>query len=518
MNHKAEETPPFFIVFRPTALPNKKNALMLFNSYPFIFGFLPAALVGFFLISKFGRAYGASFLALASLFFYGYWNYMYVGLLLASIISNFYLGMKLSHYSSTSKIDRGSLLLKVGVAANLGLLGYYKYYDFFVGAVNESIGTIFPMQHIVLPLGISFFTFTQIAFLVDAHQGKVREHSLIHYTLFVTYFPHLIAGPVLHHKEMMPQFEKPSTYQVSSSNLLIGLTIFGIGLFKKVVLADGISKYVEPVFGGPAIGLTPSFGEAWAGALAYTLQLYFDFSGYTDMAIGLSRCFGIQLPINFNSPYKADSIIEFWRRWHITLSRFLRDYLYIPLGGNKLGSARRYSNLMITMLLGGLWHGPAITFIVWGGLHGVYLAVNHAWRTLLADISLPNSFAWMMKPLRIFITFIAVVVAWVFFRADSLHTAITILGAMAAFDFTISENLVDKEVWTWIILLLGIAWFAPNTQEIMANYEPGLGASNTANRHFHWKPSLLRVLIFGFMTWVALSSMVEDSEFLYYQF
>ena len=300
---------------------------MLFNSYAFIFLYLPLVLLGFFAIARIHQAWAAAWLALASLFFYGYWNPIYVGLLMASIVCNYGFGTWLG-----KAVAQRKRILTLAVSADLLLLGYYKYANFFVDSVNTVSGSDWQVGNIILPLGISFFTFTQIAFLVDTYQGKVKEFNFIHYTLFVTYFPHLIAGPVLHHKEMMPQFALPATYRFNPENMAVGLTIFFIGLFKKVILADGLAEYVGPVFAAHGAGMQLSFIDAWGGALCYTLQLYFDFSGYSDMAIGLSRLFGVTLPLNFHSPYKSVNIVEFWRRWHMTLSRFLRDYLYIPAG------------------------------------------------------------------------------------------------------------------------------------------------------------------------------------------
>ena len=275
---------------------------------------------------------------------------------------------------------QGKRWLLVAIAANLALLAYYKYAIFFVANAQRLIGHVGPLPEIVLPLGISFFTFTQIAFLVDAHRGLAREYSFTHYTLFVTYFPHLIAGPILHHREMMPQFDRRSTYTLDWDNVAVGLTMFIIGLFKKTVIADDMAAFASPAFDAAAGGTQLTLLEAWGAALAYTFQIYFDFSGYTDMALGASRMFGIVLPLNFRSPYKAANIIDFWRRWHITLSRFLRDYVYIPLGGNRKTVPRRYENLLLTMLVGGLWHGAGWTFVFWGALHGIYLVVNHGWR------------------------------------------------------------------------------------------------------------------------------------------
>ncbi|HQT27478.1 MAG TPA: MBOAT family O-acyltransferase, partial [Burkholderiales bacterium] len=361
------------------------------------------------------RELAGIWLGLCSLFFYGYWNFAYVPLLLLSICANYAFGFM---------IGKGKRMLIPGLLFNLALLGYYKYAHFFLSNIDRLAGFDWQIGRIVLPLGISFFTFTQIAYLMDVKRGEAREYSFSHYLLFVTYFPHLIAGPILHHKEMMPQFEKGKG--PSFEDFSVGMTIFFVGLFKKVLLADGISVYVAPVFGAHASGIEPTFVDAWFGALAYTFQLYFDFSAYSDMAVGISRLFGITLPVNFYSPYQAVNIVEFWRRWHMTLSRFLRDYLYIPLGGNRKGKARRYLNLMVTMLLGGLWHGAGWTFVIWGGLHGFYLVLNHGWHALKERMSLP-SFGFFGKVFGVALTFLAVVAGWVFFRAANLASAFSVL-------------------------------------------------------------------------------------------
>jgi D-alanyl-lipoteichoic acid acyltransferase DltB (MBOAT superfamily) len=372
----------------------------------------------------------------------------------------------------------------------------------------------------VLPLGISFFTFTQIAFLVDASRGLVREFNFIHYVLFVTYFPHLIAGPVLHHKEMMPQFDKPQTYRLNYECLAVGLTIFSIGLSKKIMLADDMIKYVKPVFDAAAQGHAVSFKESWGAAFSYTLQLYFDFSGYSDMAIGLSRMFGVKLPLNFNSPYKSVNIIEFWRRWHMTLSRFLRDYLYIPLGGNRKGPVRRHVNLLITMLLGGLWHGAGWTFVIWGGLHGVYLVINHLWHGM--RLKLGHDLNKSTLPGRLaggFVTFIAVVFAWVFFRADNLQAGLAMTRAMLGLDgFVFTGHFQLNR----IAELLFIVWVLPNTQQIMAQFEPALSIREkefgTSWKRLQWQPNWIW-LVFTFI--IAASSLCQGdkiSEFLYFQF
>jgi alginate O-acetyltransferase complex protein AlgI len=444
---------------------------MLFTTVPFLLMFLPLVLAGFFLLGRWRPSLAALWLLLASLFFYGFWMPEFVLLLLGSIAMNFAIGMRIAHAEDATRARRAWLVL--GVTLNLALLGYFKYANFFVANVNAVFGAEWKPAQVILPIGISFYSFTQIAFLVDTYRNKVREFNAVHYGLFVTYFPHLIAGPVLHHAQMMPQFALAQTYRVDGGNLAAGLAIFCLGLFKKVVLADGIAPYADAVFNPADQGLVPSTPEAWLAATAYMMQLYFDFSGYSDMAIGLSWMFNVRLPINFDSPYRARSISDFWRRWHISLSTFLRDYLYFALGGNRHGALRRYGNLMTTMLLGGLWHGASWSFVIWGALHGAYLMVNHGFRALCGErlcerLDRSRSFglfAWLL-------TMLAVLVAWVLFRAQSLQGAVAILGAMlagpAAADNTLLWNagLQLGTGLSWCVALAAMAFLAPNSNRI----------------------------------------------------
>ncbi|MCC7485785.1 MAG: MBOAT family protein [Burkholderiales bacterium] len=513
---------------------------MLFNSYPFLLAFLPLTLAGYFLIARAGPAWAAGWLAAASLVFYGWWNPVYVLLLVASVAFNFAVGVEIVRAAGSA---RARLLLAGGVAADLALLGYFKYADFFVANANE-LGAGLPRPEIVLPLGISFFTFTQIAFLADAWQGRAAEYRFTHYCLFVTYFPHLIAGPVLHHREMMPQFARPEVYRPHWENFAVGLTILFIGLFKKTVIADGIAAYVRPVFEAPGRGVALGALDAWGGALAYTFQLYFDFSGYSDMAIGLSRLFGVTLPLNFASPYQAASIIDFWRRWHMTLSRFLRDYLYFPLGGNRRGPARRYVNLMATMLLGGLWHGASWTFVAWGGLHGLYLLVNHAWRGLAARLGWRGKGGRAGRACAVLLTFAATVLAWVFFRADTVGDAWAIVRAMAgANGVTLPYRWLDRlgaaGAWlaghgvrfentatfgggtqmNWIVACALIVFLAPGTQEIMRAFRPALGVEPDGTaRWWRWRPAPAWLAAITAAGALAVLSLTSVSEFIYFNF
>lgn len=405
---------------------------MLFTSALFAWVYLPVVLAGFFAIGRWSEGGAALWLFVASLVFYAAWIPGFTLLLLASIVFNFVVGRRIGS-------TRSRTWLTFGVAANLSLLAYFKYAGFLVANVNALTGAHWDLGRIILPIGISFFTFTQIAFLVDAYAKGVREPRFVHYGLFVTYFPHLVAGPVLHHAQMMPQFGLSSTYRFDFTNLGVGLGIFAIGLLKKVVLADGISPYADAVFNAADAGVPISVEEAWLGALAYTLQLYFDFSGYSDMAVGLSWMLNIRLPFNFNSPYRATNISEFWRRWHISLSNFLRDYLYIALGGNRRGEARRYANLLTTMVLGGLWHGASWSFVLWGTLHGLYLVVQQLWARFWASQSAatPSAAEPGGRAGRLLawgVTMLAVVGAWVLFRATTLDGAVTVYAAMLSLE------------------------------------------------------------------------------------
>lgn len=494
---------------------------MLFTTGQFIFAYLPIVLAGFFLIGKRNRVVAAGWLTLASLFFYGYWDTKYVVLLLASISMNYVVGYFLQK-SVRKRVKK--LVLTLGVGANLLLLGYYKYTNFVVANLGQLTGFNWTIDQIILPLGISFFTFTQIAFLVDAYRGEARELNPIHYALFVTYFPHLIAGPILHHKQMMPQFGHVETYTPKLENIGVGMTIFLIGLFKKLVLADEIAPQATAVFEAAAGGKPLGLLEAWLGALSYTLQLYFDFSGYSDMAIGLSRLFGIQLPINFNSPYKATNIIDFWRRWHITLSAFLRDYLYIPLGGSRRGEARRYLNLFLTMLLGGIWHGAGWTFVIWGALHGLYLIVNHGWRALCEGLRFqPRGLIWTVACWLV--TFLAVVVAWVYFRAPSLGSANTVLAAMAnPGQLSVDPALASGRAWALCAGLLAITVLLPNTQQFMASFKPGweFRWQEPQPAWWRWRPTTAWALYVGgigaAVVFANIWSTQTIREFLYFQF
>ena len=497
---------------------------MLFNSNAFIFVFFPLVLAGFFLLGARRAAAAAGFLALASLVFYADSGWKVLPLLLGSICVNYGLALHLAPAPGRSDAFRKRLLV-AALAANLSLLGVFKYANFFVSNLNGGLSALgmapFALSHIALPVGISFYTFTQIAFLVDSWQGKVRETRFLHYLLFVTYFPHLIAGPVLHHAQMMPQFADPATYRPDPSRIALGLATFTFGLAKKLLLANPLGQCADLVFNGVQHGTLPTLATSWLGALAYTLQIYFDFSGYSDMAVGLSLCFGVVLPLNFMSPYKSTSIIEFWRRWHISLSTFLRDYLYVPLGGNRHGEPRRYLNLFITMLLGGLWHGAAWTFVAWGALHGLLLAANHLWNALRPGRPAPGlagrAAGWL-------VTFACVVLAWVVFRADSLSTATALYKGMLGLNgaagpalhefgaLPFRKSMVFQTLLVGLVICLALpptqalARWVPQPLALAAR--PGLSKAGTA---------LMAAATVALFAWCA-SKLGHYSPFLYFQF
>lgn len=490
---------------------------MLFNTFVFAVVFLPVALLGYFMLSKVSLRLSIVFLFVASVIFYLSWDVRYLPLLLGSIGVNFAIGQRIATVRAAQGERAAKPALILGLVFNLGLLGFFKYTDFLLSSVAALAGRPYEPYGIVLPIGISFFTFTQIAYLVDAYSGKVREYKPESYGLFVTYFPHLISGPILHHKDMMPQFDRAETHVFSRGRLAVGLVFVTIGLFKKVVMADGIARFVGPVFDVHHAGLTTL--EAWCGALAYTMQLYFDFSAYCDMAYGVSYMFGIVLPINFNSPYKATSIIDFWRRWHITLSNFLRDYLYIQLGGNRRGPARRYVNLFITMLLGGLWHGAAWTFVVWGALHGLYLTINHLIRHLFGERggAVRAALGWVA-------TFLGVVIAWVFFRATSMDAALNVLHAMVVSTHVPPADLspvgLDRimpigECLTWIAALGGVALLMPNAYQLIGQ---GLQVRREVLMGRTLGGALGGAMLFISVLLLAISETRGVSEFLYFNF
>ncbi|MUG85155.1 MBOAT family protein [Paenibacillus timonensis] len=434
---------------------------MLFNSYEFIFAFWPISFIVYFLLNRLcPPVFGKLWLAAASLFFYSYWSIKSLPLILASIAFNYVMGRSINH-SADKPIRLRKLLLTLGITGNVLLLGYYKYADFFITNINSLFASHIKLLELALPLGISFFTFTQIAYLVDAYRGKAKEYSIVSYVLFVTFYPHLIAGPILHHKEMMPQFDRPRSKRIIPGNVARGFFIFCVGLFKKVVIADTLAPIATQGFD---VSTHLGFVEAWITSLSYTFQLYFDFSGYSDMAIGIALLFNIKLPINFNSPYKALSIKDFWSRWHMTLSRFLKDYIYIPLGGNRKGTFRTYFNLVATFLIGGFWHGAGWTFIVWGLMHGIAQVIQRVWQK--TGVVLPRWCAWL-------ITFLFINFTWVFFRATSWDDALKVLrGMFRVGDINVSLTLASQALL--VLAAFALALFARNSMELKLKFKPNL--------------------------------------------
>ena len=488
---------------------------MLFNSYLFILLFLPATLFIFHTLRNSGQhRMATAALAFASLIFYGWWSVQALLLLLILMAANYTMVWCLLRNAAGAARLRLALLV-TGVTGNLLVLGFFKYTNFFLENWSTLFGTQVDFVAVVLPLGLSFFTFQKIALLVDAYEGRVRHFDLLGYILFVGFFPQLIAGPIVHHSEVMPQFALSAP--IRKTDFAQGLMLFVIGLSKKVLVADTIAQFVGPAFDAAALGKLPSVGQAWTATLAYTLQLYFDFSGYSDMAIGLALLFGIRLPPNFNSPYKAVNIIDFWRQWHMTLSRFLRDYLYVPLGGNRRGEARRYVNLLVTMVLGGLWHGAAWTFVLWGALHGIFLALNHLWIALRPQIGFIGPSNFFTRFASRTITFVAVVTAWVFFRAADLNSAVLMLHAMAGFGGRVEATMDVAYGPEMIAALLAIVWFAPNSLELTAcaftKKRDALHQVRFAGAMSAWWAVGCGVLLA-----LCLMSLTQVSEFLYFQF
>jgi alginate O-acetyltransferase complex protein AlgI len=522
---------------------------MLFNDPIFLFIFLPATVFSCTAVRRFlGPRAVLALLVFASILFYGWWNPIFLPLLGGLAWFNFALAQRITADRQRGRLDRLRFLLPFGITVDLLALGYFKYTDFLIGTADAVFSDDFPVRHIVLPLGLSFFTFQKIAYLVDASRGDVQKHDFLEYCFFVMFFPQLIAGPIVHHREIFPQIQRPGAFSVQASHLAIGLTIFLIGLFKKVVVADHLSPIVADAFGAAAAGEPIGSLQAWRSATAYTLQLYFDFSGYSDMAIGAARLFGIRLPVNFQSPYQATSIIDFWQHWHMTLSRFLRDYLYIPLGGNRKGTTRRYLNLMLTMTIGGLWHGAAWTFVLWGFLHGSYLIANHAWRAVWVPID-----SWWSRAVARLLTLVAVIVAFVTFRAPSLEVALGMYRAMVGLPqdlpsspesaatslIRLSAKLGGEpgagqiaSTVSWAILWLAVLWFVPNTQQLMSRFQPALDDDSGKwlrqplavcrvswlRPLFHWQPSAIGAVVIGATASLAGLSLQHVSEFLYFQF
>jgi len=500
---------------------------MLFNSFEFLFLFLPVTLVIYTLLCRLRNpVWPLVWLLLASLLFYGWWHPAYVALLLISIGINFFVGQVLRS-QGVARAQRKRLLV-AGIIFNLGLLAWFKYADLLAQSFSRISGTEFDSLGIVLPLAISFFTFQQIAYLVDAYRGRVKHADLMRYSVFVAFFPQLIAGPIVHHSEMLPRLNDASRNRFDPQGMAEGVSFFAIGLCKKVVVADSLAQLANPVFSQAVSSGTFNSADYTIALLAFSLQIYFDFSAYSDMAIGLGRMFSVQLPINFNSPYKAVNIIDFWRRWHMTLSRFLKEYLYIPLGGNRKGSARRYLNLMITMLLGGLWHGAQWQFVVWGLLHGIYLTIAHGFHYICTKQRLSFQSPRLRRILAQVLTLLAVVISWLFFRATSISEAWAMLGRILSFDgFTLSaayqstlvgSNIVQvlparlsTELAVFSSLLLLVVWVLklPNSQQLVLNPE---------QQSRQWRPNKAWATAIACLFVLSVLNLGQINEFIYFQF
>lgn len=492
---------------------------MLFSTFEFLFVFLPLVVVGFVLLAR--TRWGAAsrvWLVLASLAFYAVWRIEHLPLLVGSTVANFLLG----HLICRAEEHRlRSALLAVGLTLNLGLLGYFKYAGFFAANL-EGLGVGgMSLPQIALPLGISFFTFQQIAYLVDVWRERVAERRFLDYAFFVSFFPQLVAGPIVHHREMLTQLKQKSFGQIRASNVAVGLSLFAIGLAKKLVIADELGSFADPVFGESDAGVVLGSSDAWIGLLAYTGQLYFDFSGYCDMATGLARLFGLLLPLNFFSPYKAASIIDFWRRWHITLSRFLRDCLYIPLGGNRVSKGRHFVNLGVVMFLGGLWHGAAWTFAFWGLLHGVFLAINNIWRSLLGErwAELRNKSLYRFGSWAL--TMAAVMMAWAFFRSGSFESAGRLLASL--FSGSGRSEIIDDpgQAFVFTMAALALCLFAPNSMELWRRYRPAIGVESylkATNTRWPLRLDIRTAILTAVLVVISCTRFMEVSPFLYFEF
>ncbi len=502
---------------------------MLFNSYPFLLVFLPLALLAYYGLRRLGwLAASVAALALASLAFYAYWQPRDTLVLIGSIIFNFFVSKSMVRVAGLPS----RLLLLLGICGDLGVLLYFKYFNFVAANIAAAAGMEFMARAIVMPIGISFFTFTQIAYLVDCFRSRTNEGNFVNYGLFVTIFPHLIAGPIIHHAQMRPQFESLRGTPIDPELIKMGIIIFVIGLAKKVLLADNLVVGADLVFNAAEHGIIPSFTTAWMGVVSYTLQIYFDFSGYCDMAIGLALLFGVRLPVNFDSPYKSRSIIEFWRRWHITLSSWLRDYLYIPLGGNRHGEWMRLRNIFITMLLGGIWHGAGWTFIIWGALHGSYIVADHA--LLMRKRAVPSSrdadlesTLWVRFAKQAF-TLLLVMLAWVFFRAKTLAAALVLLRAMSAAGApSAGPPAISPVLYFWILLGSIIVLVAPNTQQLTRYTdkltEPLRLLTTSTLKGLSSRPPALAasptvIVMCGLLFAVAFAQLWRPAIFIYFNF
>ncbi len=486
---------------------------MLFNSYIFIFVFLPLALIGYFLLNRFGKYQAANaFLAAMSLWFYGYFNYSYLPIICLSIVINY----ALSKYIQADGISNAlrKILLTVGLILNIGSIFYFKYYDFFIENVNSVFHCSFTLKNLVLPLGISFFTFQQISYVVDSYRGETKDYGFIEYALFVSFFPQLIAGPIVLHNEMLPQIRDTGKKSFNADNVYKGLYFFAIGLAKKVLLADALSAVVTE--GYSDISAITS-AEAWLVSICYTFQLYFDFSGYSDMAIGLGKMFNIDLPQNFDSPYLSTSILEFWERWHMTLTRFLRNYIYFPLGGSRKGKVRTYLNIMIVFLVSGIWHGANWTFILWGLLHGILNCLNRIFKT---------SWEKLHTVTRWTVNFILVNALWVIFRSESIGHALWFLKSMFSMKGgSIASVITDGFSTSLLFLIVKIpvigAFFYSITNfhvwfYLAVCFIIVLNVKNCSRKDF--RPSFGTSTVIFFCLVLSILNFSGVTEFLYFNF
>ena len=489
---------------------------MPFNSYPY-FLFLGLAVLGFHLLEARALTGRRVFLLLASYAFYAWWRADFLLLLAGSTLVNYALGREIEQRRARGLARRP--LLIAGLVFNLGLIATFKYAGLLAGTANHIFGLGLPLPDFFLPLAISFFTFEQISYLVDADAGKTHHYSLLDYALFVAYFPHLIAGPIVRHNDLIPQFRH---LRARNDDLASGVTLFTIGLSKKSLIADNLAPFADAIFNAAGRGTHLGATDSWLGMLFFAFQIYFDFSAYSDMALGSSVMLGIRLPVNFHSPYKAASIIEFWRRWHISLSAFLRDYLYISLGGNRQGPPRRYMNLFITMLLGGLWHGASWTFMLWGGLHGLYLSINHAYRHVTKGRRAPVALKLPLHAASLALTFLATSLAWILFRAPDLASARNVAEGLVGMGHSAVVSFSPLAAVA-LLLLFGMVWFMPNSMELMWRYKPALPSPYHNQlvkpaRFLSWKPTPRNAAAYGLLCIVAVLALSNLKPFIYFQF
>jgi D-alanyl-lipoteichoic acid acyltransferase DltB (MBOAT superfamily) len=490
---------------------------MIFNSYYFILIFLPLVAVIYFSVNKYISAKSAHFfLLLSSLFFMCLWNIYFTLILLLSVLFNYSCGSAMSNSDEGFSSKRKKIIFLIAVTGNILLLGFFKYTNFLLGSINSLFLTNLHTLNLLIPIGISFYTFMQLAWITDVYRYGGFRYNFISYCFYVTFFPYVISGPIAYHKEIIPQFESDKTSGFNIENLCRGLFIFSIGLLKKTVIADSLAIIADGGFGAPvALGFT----EAWLTSLSFTMQLYFDFSGYTDMAIGVALIFNIKIPANFNSPYKSLDIREFWRRWHITLSRFMRDYIYISLGGNRSGEIKTLINLMMTFLIGGLWHGAAWTFVFWGFLHGSALVIHRLW--LKTGFHLNKFLAWFM-------TFNFVNAAWVFFRAKNFDDALNILKSMTGLNGIVMPSNLENNPLLQKLTFVGIS-FGEQTAHL-----PDKGAfvyylciimlpfvlmtRNSNDLLLEFQPNRKNALAVSLMMIICLLLLNQTKSFVYFNF